>query len=187
MHRWVAHLCSFSSTSVFASTQDLGRNVGALCLHYLPTGLACWKETGCDGWLNMSQRGISAARFGEDDKARSKAAVIRPEPIPTDIHCWSDCLVTSRVGDFPDARAGDATCDLGNRPERGGDNVQVELKYYDGETHTSPLIENPMRGGHDKLVDDILACVFGHNDLSPWQMPLCPGFLIDIAAWICPF
>ncbi|CAL5224096.1 g6725 [Coccomyxa viridis] len=65
--------------------------------------------------------------------------------------------------------------------------AQVELKYYDGETHTSPLIENPMRGGHDKLVDDILACVFGHNDLSPWQMPLCPGFLINIAAWICPF
>ena len=100
VHRWVAHLCSVPSTSVFASPQDLGRNVGALCLRYLPRGLACWKETGCKGWLSTSQRGISAARFGENVKARSKAGVIRPEPIPTDIHRYSDCLVTSSVGTF---------------------------------------------------------------------------------------
>lgn len=25
--------------------------------------------------------------------------------------------------------------------------VDVELKLYPGETHTSPLLENPMRGG----------------------------------------
>jgi hypothetical protein len=36
-------------------------------------------------------------------------------------------------------------------------------------------------------VDDILACVLGHDDLSPWQMPLCPSLLIDMAAWVCPF
>ena len=73
------------------------------------------------------------------------------------------------------------------KPEKSAHVAQVDLKYYEGETHTSPLIENPMRGGHDKLVDDILGCVFGHDNLSPWQMPLCPGFLIDAAAWICPF
>ncbi|CAK0731873.1 hypothetical protein CVIRNUC_000054 [Coccomyxa viridis] len=65
--------------------------------------------------------------------------------------------------------------------------AQVEIRYYEGETHTSPLIENPMRGGHDRLVDDILGCVLGHDDLSPWQMPLCPSFLINAAAWVCPF
>ena len=27
----------------------------------------------------------------------------------------------------------------------------VELKTYEGQTHTSPLIENPMRGGRDLL------------------------------------
>jgi hypothetical protein len=65
--------------------------------------------------------------------------------------------------------------------------AQVKIKYYEGETHTSPLIENPMRGGHDHLVDDILACVLGDKTLSPWQMPLCPAILIDAAAWVCPF
>lgn len=66
----------------------------------------------------------------------------------------------------------------------------MELKQYEGETHTSPLIENPMRGGHDVLVDDILSVVSGGphgSGGSPHQSPLCPGFLIDAAARVCPF
>ncbi|CAL8465640.1 g5176 [Coccomyxa elongata] len=68
--------------------------------------------------------------------------------------------------------------------------AKVELKQYEGETHTSPLIENPMRGGHDVLVDDILSVVSGGplgSGGSPHQSPLCPGFLIDAAARVCPF
>lgn len=65
--------------------------------------------------------------------------------------------------------------------------TQVELKSYEGETHTSPLIENPMRGGHDQLVDDILAAVGGPEKGSPTQSPLCPAFLINAAARVCPF
>lgn len=69
--------------------------------------------------------------------------------------------------------------------------LQVELKYYDGETHTSPLIENPMRGGHDMLVNDILAAVGGlrvtNGTQSPYQTPLCPALLINAAARVCPF
>ncbi|KAK9918580.1 hypothetical protein WJX75_005121 [Coccomyxa subellipsoidea] len=65
--------------------------------------------------------------------------------------------------------------------------AKVELKSYEGETHTSPLIENPMRGGHDQLVDDILAAVGGPEKGSPTQSPLCPAFLINAAARVCPF
>ena len=63
---------------------------------------------------------------------------------------------------------------------------QVDIKYYEGETHTSPLIENPMRGGSDRLVNDILSRVL-ERETAPRQFPLCPGVLIDAAARICPF
>ncbi len=73
--------------------------------------------------------------------------------------------------------------------------AQVELRSYEGETHTSPLIENPMRGGHDQLVGDILSVVggpantgeFGGEKASPTQAPLCPAILINAAARVCPF
>ena len=61
------------------------------------------------------------------------------------------------------------------------------MREYPGETHTSPLIENPMRGGKDELTNDILACVLGRQQVSVHQSSLCPAFLIKLAAWICPF
>ncbi len=64
--------------------------------------------------------------------------------------------------------------------------VQSTLKIYEGETHTSPLVENPMRGGTDKLVDDILSMVKGEETITV-QYSLCPGFLVTLAAWVCPF
>ena len=63
---------------------------------------------------------------------------------------------------------------------------QVEARWYDGETHTSPLIENPMRG-KDKLTDDILAWVTQNPSLHTDQFPLCPPFLIALASMVCPF
>lgn len=65
--------------------------------------------------------------------------------------------------------------------------ANAELKTYRGQTHTSPLIENPLRGGQDRLSDDILAAVTEQEDVVTHQMPLCPGFLIKAAALICPF
>lgn len=64
--------------------------------------------------------------------------------------------------------------------------LQVELKLYAGQTHTSPLIENPMRGGRDKLVDDIMSFVLG-EEVQTWNAPLCPALLINLAARVCPF
>ena len=63
----------------------------------------------------------------------------------------------------------------------------MELKRYPGETHTSPLIENPMRGGRDDLSDDILATVINQPGLVTSQYALCPSLLIAIAAVVCPF
>ena len=63
---------------------------------------------------------------------------------------------------------------------------QSTLKIYEGETHTSPLVENPMRGGTDKLMDDILSMVKGERVVTV-QYSLCPGFLVSLAAKVCPF
>ena len=65
--------------------------------------------------------------------------------------------------------------------------MQVVVKLYSGETHTSPLIENPMRGGTDTLTDDILALVTNQPGLKTRQFPLCPAALIGMAAVVCPF
>ncbi len=62
----------------------------------------------------------------------------------------------------------------------------MELKLYEGQTHTSPLIENPMRGGRDKLMDDILSFV-QRRDIETRNRMLCPSLLIDLAARVCPF
>ena len=61
------------------------------------------------------------------------------------------------------------------------------MRLYPGETHTSPLIENPMRGGTDDLTDDILALVTQQPGLKTRQFPLCPAVLIGLAAAVCPF
>lgn len=65
--------------------------------------------------------------------------------------------------------------------------AQVEVVLYEGETHTSPLIENPMRGGRDRLTDDVLATVLERPGMESWQTPMCPGLLIRAAAAVCPF
>ncbi|PRW45116.1 putative isoprenylcysteine alpha-carbonyl methylesterase ICMEL1 [Chlorella sorokiniana] len=62
----------------------------------------------------------------------------------------------------------------------------ARLKLYKGKTHTKPIVEDPMRGGRDELMDDVLSQVLGqqcHN----LQMPMLPAALIDLASWVCPF
>ena len=65
--------------------------------------------------------------------------------------------------------------------------ASIRLKRYSRQTHTSPLIENPMRGGRDILMDDILAAVTDQEEVFTRQLPLCPSFLIRLAALVCPF
>ena len=39
--------------------------------------------------------------------------------------------------------------------------ARVALKLYKGKTHTQPIVEDPMRGGRDVLMDDVLSMVGG--------------------------
>lgn len=64
--------------------------------------------------------------------------------------------------------------------------ISTSLRLYRNKTHTQPIVEDPMRGGRDELLDDVLAAVTGvpqHNR----QNPLIPASLIDLATWISPF
>ena len=42
---------------------------------------------------------------------------------------------------------------------RQGAGARARLKLYVGKTHTQPIVEDPMRGGRDELMDDLLAMV----------------------------
>jgi prenylcysteine alpha-carboxyl methylesterase len=61
------------------------------------------------------------------------------------------------------------------------------LKEYIGKTHTQPIIEDPMRGGRDELMDEVLKMIRGGRDCVNLQFAMMPSILIDIATWICPF
>jgi hypothetical protein len=37
--------------------------------------------------------------------------------------------------------------------------VGARLKLYRDKTHTQPVVEDPMRGGRDELMDDVLSLV----------------------------
>lgn len=64
--------------------------------------------------------------------------------------------------------------------------LAVQLVLYEGETHTSPLLENAMRGGKDQLTSDILSMVEG-RPVEVRHRRLCPEPLIALARWVCPF
>ncbi|KFM26735.1 hypothetical protein F751_2712 [Auxenochlorella protothecoides] len=64
--------------------------------------------------------------------------------------------------------------------------ARVRLKLYRGKTHTQPIVEDPMRGGRDELMDDVLELVTGKAQTSR-QFPMLPSFLIDLATAVCPF
>ncbi|KXZ54252.1 hypothetical protein GPECTOR_5g342 [Gonium pectorale] len=61
-----------------------------------------------------------------------------------------------------------------------------------GKTHTAFLIEDPMRGGRDLLMDTVLGAVrggaaAGEDPERHVYDTLCPGLLCDLAGWVCPF
>ena len=64
--------------------------------------------------------------------------------------------------------------------------VRCTLKAYVGKTHTQPIIEDPMKGGQDQLMDEILSLIRGEKCYNV-QFPMLPSLLIDAATLICPF
>ncbi|KAH7624145.1 hypothetical protein Ndes2526B_g01399 [Nannochloris sp. 'desiccata'] len=61
------------------------------------------------------------------------------------------------------------------------------LKEYVGKTHTQPIIEDPMRGGRDEMMDEVLKMIKGGRECVNVQFAMMPSVLIDVATWICPF
>ena len=72
------------------------------------------------------------------------------------------------------------------RLKKIGANCKLHRAY--GKTHTQPIIEDPMRGGQDKLMDQVLSIVRGSDkDCCNLQFPMLPSVFIDAATWVCPF
>ena len=70
--------------------------------------------------------------------------------------------------------------------------AMVDVSLYSGETHTTPLIENPMRGGLDQLTQDIWCVVAGKDKAEvPSHLPkpraLVPEALASLATFVSPF
>ncbi|GAQ87063.1 alpha beta-hydrolases superfamily protein [Klebsormidium nitens] len=68
------------------------------------------------------------------------------------------------------------------------------VKLYQGKTHTDPIIEDPMRGGSDPMVEDILAVMKADNlDFRKEPVPslpkerMLPELLIELATAASPF
>ncbi len=56
--------------------------------------------------------------------------------------------------------------------------AEAHMKLYVGKTHTQPIVEDPMRGGKDELLDDVLSLVsVVHHDIL---------FFIDLVPASCP-
>ena len=64
--------------------------------------------------------------------------------------------------------------------------VSAQMKAYIGKTHTQPIVEDPMRGGQDKLMDEVLSLIRGEVCVNR-QFPMLPSVLIDAATFVCPF
>mmetsp|Transcript_13734 Transcript_13734/g.34589 ORF Transcript_13734/g.34589 Transcript_13734/m.34589 type:complete len:437 (-) Transcript_13734:1551-2861(-) len=70
--------------------------------------------------------------------------------------------------------------------ERAG--VSVELKLYENETHTTPLIENPLRGSNDELSKEIINTIRQGETLQMRDhYRMVPETLIRLAEAVSPF
>eukprot|EP01018_Ginkgo_biloba_P007736 Gb_22899 [translate_table: standard] len=72
--------------------------------------------------------------------------------------------------------------------------AQAEIILYEGKTHTDLFLQDPMRGGKDELLEDILAVIHAGdavaqaNDASaPPRRRLVPEFLLKLAHKVSPF
>jgi len=72
--------------------------------------------------------------------------------------------------------------------------VRVAERYYPGKTHTDPFVTDPILGGHDELLEDIVAFIRGGCGGEPEvrvRLPalpaLLPRALVAIARTMVPF
>ena len=65
----------------------------------------------------------------------------------------------------------------------------MQEKYYPGKTHTDPFVTDPILGGHDKLLEDIVTFIKGggHPADLPALPALIPRVFVTIARHMVPF
>ncbi|KAK9118851.1 hypothetical protein Scep_016944 [Stephania cephalantha] len=72
--------------------------------------------------------------------------------------------------------------------------VQADLILYDGKTHTDLFIQDPLRGGRDELVEDILGYIhagdveaLAKDAMASTGRRLVPELILSLASKISPF
>ncbi|XP_077221396.1 isoprenylcysteine alpha-carbonyl methylesterase ICME-like [Tasmannia lanceolata] len=72
--------------------------------------------------------------------------------------------------------------------------AKVELILYDGKTHTDLFLQDPLRGGVDELLRDIVAVIHAGDEvalakdaMAPPRRRLVPEFMLKLAHNISPF
>jgi len=65
--------------------------------------------------------------------------------------------------------------------------VAIVERYYTGKSHTDPFVEDPISGGKDLLLQDIISTVFGTPQEIPTRKRMIPSVLIALARWCIPF
>jgi len=100
-----------------------------------------------------------------------------------------DCLppVTLLHGKDDDSIPYEHAEEFGHVLERAG--VEVDRVFHDGETHTTPLIENPMRGHGDRLSEGVLSVIKPEqvSNVDKNNRRMVPEPLIRLALRVSPF
>lgn len=72
--------------------------------------------------------------------------------------------------------------------------AKADLFLYDGKTHTDLFLQDPLRGGRDKLLEEIVTVIHNDNpDTSaqhlavPVARRLVPEFMLMLAGRVSPF
>ncbi|XP_068637901.1 isoprenylcysteine alpha-carbonyl methylesterase ICME-like [Aristolochia californica] len=72
--------------------------------------------------------------------------------------------------------------------------AKVELMLYEGKTHTDLFLQDPLRGGRDALVEDIVAVIHAGDTVSlakeaeaTHRRRLVPEFMLQLAHKVSPF
>lgn len=72
--------------------------------------------------------------------------------------------------------------------------AQAEVRLYEGKTHTDLFLQDPLRGGKDELLQDILSVIHAGDPLAqaddasaPPRRRLVPEILLKLARKVSPF
>ncbi|XP_042453209.1 probable isoprenylcysteine alpha-carbonyl methylesterase ICMEL1 [Zingiber officinale] len=72
--------------------------------------------------------------------------------------------------------------------------AKANFVMYDGKTHTDLFLQDPLRGGRDELLEDIIKAIYAGDEvecanlaLTPLPRRLVPEFMLKLAHKISPF